>query len=90
MALAAEVEKHGFLTGSFGVEAGTVRKEAEAKLALTRQETATFRALLSQQGKNPSSSPPVLPPARDVKSSLGPIDRLEGPLGRAIASNSSA
>jgi hypothetical protein len=86
LTLAALVEKHGFLTGTFGLEAGPVLKESETKLALARKETANFRALLSRQGKDASTPPPFVSPASDVKSSLGSIERLEALLGQTFDS----
>jgi hypothetical protein len=86
LALAAVVEKSGFLTQDFGAEAGPILKEAETKLALAREETASFRALLSRQGKDASAVPPFVSPASDVKSSLGSIERLETLLGQTFDS----
>jgi hypothetical protein len=86
LALAAAVEKHGFLTQNFGAEAGPALKEAEAKLALAREETASFRALLSRQGKDNNALPPFVSPASDAKSPLGSIERLEGLLGQTFDS----
>jgi hypothetical protein len=86
LALAAVVEKHGFLTRNFGLEAGPALKQAEVKLSLAREETASFRALLSRQGKDASALPPFVSPASDAKSPLGSIERLEALLGQTLDS----
>jgi hypothetical protein len=86
LALAAGVEKHGFFTPNFGAEAGPALKEAEAKLALAREKTASFRALLSRQGKDGSALPPFVSRTSDVKSPLGSIERLEALLEQTSAS----
>jgi hypothetical protein len=86
LTLAALVEKHGFLTGNFGLEAGPVLKEAETKLGIAREETANFRALLPRQGKDASTPPPFVSPANNVKSSLGSMERLEALLGQTFDS----
>jgi hypothetical protein len=86
LALAAVVEKHGFLTRNFGAEAGPALKEAEAKLALAREEVASFRVLLARQGKDDNALPPFVSPGSDAKSSLGSIGRLEELLGRTFDS----
>jgi hypothetical protein len=84
LALGAVLEKHGFLTRNFGLEAGPALKEAETKLILAREETASFRALLSRQGEDASTQPPLLSPASVVKSSLASIERLEALLGQTF------
>jgi exonuclease VII small subunit len=86
LALAAVVEKRGFLTRNFGVEAEPVLREAEAKVFLAREQTASFRALLPRQGRDASALPPFVSPASDAKSSLGSIERLEALLGQTLDS----